>query len=107
MTNWEYQTLSRNSAAITNTLAANHLTHHLANELMSRGMIGQPVYELATIYGPGVTESMRAKHLIDVMLNKVEHNQQRYYDLIAVLKSESLCEDAEVALALLPTGKLN
>ena len=104
MRNWEYQVLSNNSPAIITALADNSLANILADELRSRKLIGTAVHAKATSYGPDITEYWRVKQIITAMLSKIEHNPQRYHDFIYVLQLDGICEDAEAALALLPTG---
>ena len=94
----------RNFGTIISALAANSLANTLAGELKSRKLIGAAVYARATNHGPGITEYRRVKQIITAMLSKIEHNSQRYYDFIDVLKLDRLCADAEAALKHLPTG---
>ena len=98
--------MSENSSAIIAALAKNFLANTLADELRSRQLIGASVQEIATNYGPGITEYWRVKQIITAMLGKIELNPQRYYDFINVLQLDRIRVDAEAALALLPTGKL-
>ena len=96
--------MSRGSADIISALAANNLSSTLATKLRACKMIGNSVHAQATNAGQGITEEMRVKCLIFPLLDKVKRNPQRYYDFIKVLRSDGICEDAETALALLPTG---
>ena len=98
--------MSRNSSAITRALADNSLANILADELLSRKLIGGTVHAKATSYGPDITEHWRVKQIITSILSKIEHIPQRYYDFIDVLQLDSICADAEAALALLPKGNL-
>ena len=96
--------MSKNSTGIIRALATNKLSEALADELKAQGMIGDTVYEHATNRGPDVTEYTRMKHLITAILTSTKSNPQRYHDFIAVLQLDGIREDAEAALALLPTG---
>ena len=96
--------MSKKFAGITRALAANKLSESLADELKAHGMIGETVYAHATNHGPDVTEYTRMKHLITAILTSTKSNPQRYYDFITVLQMDGIREDAEAALALLPTG---
>ena len=103
--NWQYETLSRNSAQIIQALANNRLAERLADLLKARGVIGDAVYANATNYGPNVTEYSRVKHLITAVQTSTRAMPQRYHDFIEVLQSDSIRPDAEAALVYLPTSK--
>ena len=72
--------------------------------MKARKLIGTAVHAQATNYGPNITEYTRVQHLITALEMKVKINSQRYYDFIKVLQLDGICEDAEAALVLLPTG---
>ena len=102
--NWQHQVISENSAAIIQALAANRLSETIADQLKARKMIGNAVYADGTNRGPDITEYTRIKHLITALLTSTKSNPQRYHNFITVLQLDGIREDAEAALALLPTG---
>ena len=72
--------------------------------MKSRKLIGTSVHGRATNYGPNITEYTRVQSLITALEMKVKINSQHYYEFIKVLQLDGICEDAEAALVLLPTG---
>ena len=102
--NWQYQVLSRKSADVATTLAANRLAERLASQLKAKEIIGQHVFEQATNYAPDVTEYTRVEHLVTAVLTKTKCNPQCYHDFIKVLELDSIHPDTEAACSLLPKG---
>ena len=101
---WQYQELSSKSADVTTALAANKLSGVLADHLKAQGIIGQPVFEQATNYAPGVTEYARVQHLVTAVLTKTKYNPQCYHDFIQILELDGIRPDTEAACSLLPKG---
>ena len=104
--NWQYQELSRKSADVAMSLAANKLAGILAGYLKAREIIGQPVYYQATNYAPGVTEYARVEHLITAVLTKTKYNPQCYHDFIQILELDDIRPDTEAARLCLPKGNI-
>ena len=82
--NWQYQELSSKSADVAMALAASKLAGILASYLKARGVIGQPAFEQATNYAPGVTEYARVQHLITAVLTKTKYNPRCYHNFIRI-----------------------
>ena len=97
---WEYKIFEKNCAEICDKLATVRLAGSVADKLNAVGIIGKSVTELAHNYGPGITETSRAREIIMALKDKIQLDAQNYHNFREVLLS--LGADTETALHYMP-----